>query len=64
MHISGAARCIEFLKQALGAEEATPYQTPDGFVHHAKMGIGDSILEMGEANGPFPAMPLRFPHLF
>ncbi len=63
LHVQGAARCIEFLKQAVGAEEVMRHQTPDGFVHHAKMRIGDSVLEMGEAHGPFPAMPLNL-HLY
>ena len=63
MHVSGAARCIEFLKRAFAAEEVTRHQTPDGFVHHAKMRIGDSVLEMGEAHGEFPAMPLNL-HLY
>jgi len=63
MHIEGAARCIEFLKHAFGAEEVMRHQTPDGTVHHAKMRIGDSVLEMGEAHGPFPAMPLNL-HLY
>jgi PhnB protein len=39
------------------------HQTPDGIVHHAKMRIGDSVLEMGEAHGQFPAMPLNL-HLY
>jgi uncharacterized glyoxalase superfamily protein PhnB len=63
MHIAGAAQCIPFLKQAFGAEEVMRHQTPDGFVHHAKMRIGDSVLEMGEAHGQFPAMPLNL-HLY
>ncbi len=63
MHVEGAPRCIEFLKQAFGAEEVMRHQTPDGIVHHAKMRIGDSVLEMGEAHGPFPAMSLNL-HLY
>jgi PhnB protein len=57
LHITGAARCIDFLKRAIGAQEAMRHQTPDGIVHHAKVRIGDSVLEMGEAHGQFPAMP-------
>ena len=63
LHIEGAARCIDFLKQALGAEEVMRHQTPDGIVRHAKIRIGDSVLEMGEAHEPFPAMPLNL-HLY
>ena len=63
LHIAGAAQCIEFLKQAFGAEEVMRHQTPDGIVHHAKLRIGDSVLEIGEAHGKFPAMPANL-HLY
>jgi PhnB protein len=63
LHVGGATQCIDFLKQAFGAEEVTRHQTPDGVVHHAKVRIGDSVLEMGEAHGRFPAMPLNL-HLY
>jgi len=29
-------------------------------IHHAKIGIGDSALEMGEAHGPYQPMPAMF----
>ena len=63
LHIERAAACMEFLKQAFRAEEVMRHQTPDGIVHHAKMRIGDSVLEMGEAHGMFPAMPANL-HLY
>jgi len=63
MHVEGAVRCIEFLKQAFGAEEVMRHQTPDGVVHHAKVRIGDSVMEMGEAHGEYPAMPLNL-HIY
>ena len=63
LHVEGAAQCIDFLKRAFAAEEVMRHQTPDGIVHHAKMRIGDSLLEMGEAHEPFPAMPLNL-HLY
>lgn len=54
----GADKLIEFLKQALGAEEAGVYrEPPDGPVVHAKMRLRDSILEMGEAHGPYQPTP-------
>jgi PhnB protein len=58
LQITGAAQCIDFLKQAFGAQEVMRHQTPDGIVHHAKIRLGDSVLEMGEAHGQFPAMPV------
>lgn len=48
---------IEFLKRTLGAEEVDRYQSPEGVVHHAKVRIGDSIVEMADAHGPFASMP-------
>jgi len=63
LHIERAAACMEFLKQAFRAEEVMRHQTPDGIVHYAKMRIGDSVLEMGEAHGKFPAMPANL-HLY
>ncbi|MGC2323211.1 MAG: VOC family protein [Terriglobales bacterium] len=63
LHVAGAAGCIDFLKQAFGAQEVARDQTPDGIVHHAKMRLGDSVLEMGEAHGQYPAMPANL-HLY
>ena len=63
MQVEGVPRCIEFLKQAFQAEEVMRHQTPDGMLRHAKIRIGDSVLEMGEAHEPYPAMPLNL-HLY
>jgi uncharacterized glyoxalase superfamily protein PhnB len=60
LHPAGAPRMINFLKQAFGAEEVSVYQSPDGVVHHAQMGIGTSIVEMGEAHGQWQPMPMTF----
>ena len=51
---------ISFLKRALGAEELAKYASPDGVIHHAQIKIGDSVLEMGEAHGPYQPMPAMF----
>jgi PhnB protein len=61
LHPLGAAQMIEFLKPAFGAEEIAVYRLqPDGPVVHAKIKIGDSVLEMGEAHGPYQPMPTMF----
>ena len=60
LHPTGAPTMIKFLKQAFGAEELFLYQSPDGIVHHAKIAIGDSIVEMGEAHGQWKPMPMVF----
>ena len=47
-------RCGE---EAVGAEEFVRHDSPEGAVLHAKVRIGDSMIEMGEAHGPWQAMP-------
>ena len=56
----GAPKMIDFLKHAFGAAEVSVYQSPDGIVHHAKIRIGDSIVEMGEAHGEWQPRPMTF----
>jgi uncharacterized glyoxalase superfamily protein PhnB/catechol 2,3-dioxygenase-like lactoylglutathione lyase family enzyme len=59
-HPVGAPKMIEFLRDALGAEEVAVHKSPDGVVQHAKIRIGDSIVEMGEAHGPWQPRPMHF----
>jgi len=54
---------IQFLKEAFGAEEKLVVPSPDGGVAHAKIAIGDSILEMSDAHGPYQPMPSAI-HLY
>lgn len=42
--IRGAADAIEFYKKALGAQELSRMNGPDGKVMHAELKIGDSII--------------------
>jgi PhnB protein len=60
LHPLRAESVISFLKGAFGVEEVEKYASPDGVVHHAKLRIGDSTLEMGEAHGPYQPMPTMF----
>jgi PhnB protein len=57
LHPRGAQRLIDFLRDGLGAEETFRHQSPDGVIHHAKMKIGDAMIEMGEAHGQWQPMP-------
>jgi uncharacterized glyoxalase superfamily protein PhnB len=57
LHPEGASPFIDFLKRAFDAEEVVRYQSPEGIVHHARVRIGDSTLEMGDAHGPYKFMP-------
>ena len=60
LHPMRAEPVISFLKRAFGAEELEKYASPDGVIHHAKIKIGDSVLEMGEAHGPYQPMSATF----
>jgi PhnB protein len=57
LHPKGAPKVIDFLRQAFGAEEVFRAQDSAGTIHHAKLRIGDSIIAMGEAHGPYQPMP-------
>lgn len=60
LHPVRAEPVLAFLSRAFGAEQLEKYATPDGVVHHAQVRIGDSVVEMGEAHGPFQPMPTMF----
>jgi uncharacterized glyoxalase superfamily protein PhnB len=60
LHPLRAEPVISFLKRAFGAEELGRYTAPDGVMHHAMIKIGDSHLEMGEAQGPYQPMKSMF----
>ena len=57
--VTGAAKLIDFLKQAFDAKEVVRMAAPGGPVVHAELRIGDSMVMMGEAGGPNPAMPAQ-----
>lgn len=60
LHPHRAEPVIAFLARAFGAQQLEKYASPEGIVHHAKVRLGDSIVEMGEAHGAFQPMPTRF----
>jgi PhnB protein len=60
MHPLRAEPVISFLRRAFGAEDVQRYASPDGVVHHARVTIGTSVVEMGEAHGPYQPMPTMF----
>jgi PhnB protein len=51
----GADRFIDFLTQAFGAEEMARHAV-EGTIRHSKVRVGDSILELAEAHGPYQPM--------
>jgi uncharacterized glyoxalase superfamily protein PhnB len=50
--IPGAAKYMDFLKTAFGAEEISRSPGPGGKLMHASMKIGDSILMLADDFGP------------
>jgi len=58
-----SAEFIDFLERAFGGEETYRAQTPDGVIHHAQVRIGDSIVPMGDAHGPYQPAPATL-HLY
>lgn len=60
LHPLRAPAMIDFLTKAFGAREEARYQSPDGVVHHARVKIGDAVVEMGEAQGVYQPMASMF----
>jgi PhnB protein len=59
--VNGAARAIEFYKQAFGAEETFRMEAPGGRVGHAEIKIGDSHVMLADEH---PEMGARGPGAF
>ncbi len=55
--VHSAARLIQFLEGAFGAELRFVKKRADGGIMHAELRLGDSMLMLGEASDRFPAMP-------
>jgi PhnB protein len=55
-HPKGAPKFMEFLQQAFAGEVVSRHESPDGTVRHATVRVGDSIVEIGEAHGPYQTM--------
>ncbi len=60
LHPRSAEQVIDFMKRGLGGEELARYASPEGVILHAQVRIGDSVIEMGEAHGPYQPMPTMF----
>jgi uncharacterized glyoxalase superfamily protein PhnB len=55
--VAGVPRLLEFLAQAFDAQELFRMRRADGAVGHAEVRIGDSMVMVGEAAGPFGPAP-------
>src|SRR5438093_3969665 len=51
--VDGVEELIAFLEQAFGGREEFRAPRPDGRIAHAEVRLGDSIVEMGDANEQF-----------
>jgi len=60
LHPLRAEPLIAFVTRAFGATDIVKHASPDGIIHHANVRVGDTIIEMGEAHGPYQPMPTRF----
>jgi PhnB protein len=53
--VNGAAKVIEFLKQAFDTKEiGEAFKAPDGKIMHATVRMGDSMVEIGDSAEPMP----------
>lgn len=55
--VNDGAKFIEFLLAAFEGLERGRYLSPDGKIMHAEIAIGDSVVELGDANESIPPRP-------
>ena len=58
--VRGAAKLIDYLKAAFGAEELARVPNADGTLGHAEVRIGDSVVMMFDAKPDWPETPAFF----
>ncbi len=56
--VGGAAKFINFLKEAFGAEEKGRVPVPSGKIMHAEVKVGDSILELADTPEQYAPTPV------
>ena len=61
LHITGAARAIEFYKDIFGATELMQMPDPSGKIAHAEIKIGSSLVMLADE---FPDMDIRSPQSY
>jgi PhnB protein len=57
LHPYGAPQLAEFMSAAFGVEMLETFNAPDGSLSHAKLRLGNTIIEMGEAHGQWTPQP-------
>jgi PhnB protein len=58
--VKGAARLIDFIKEAFEAEEAFRMPGPNGDIMHAEVRIGDSVVMLSDPMGQSPTTSSLF----
>lgn len=61
--VKGAPQFIDFLVSAFDATERIRVPRPDGAIMHAEVAIGNSIIELADANEQYPSRPMTI-HLY
>jgi PhnB protein len=61
--VKGAPQFIDFLVSAFDGTERIRVPRPDGDIMHAEVAIGDSVIELGDANDQYPPRPMTI-HLY
>lgn len=61
--VTGAPQFIDFLVSAFEGTERIRVPRPDGSIMHAEVAIGNSVIEMGDANEQYPQRPMTT-HLY
>ena len=63
MLVKRGAEFLEFLLAAFGATERIRVPNPDGSIMHAEVGLGNSVMELGDENAAHPARQVAV-HLY
>jgi len=60
--VKEAARFIEFMTKAFGAQEKGRVALPNGKIMHAEAKLGDSMIELSDGNEQYEPMPVAIHH--
>lgn len=55
--VADADKLIQFVEKAFGGTNVFSHRDDNGRIRHAEVKLGDSMLMIGEAGGPWPARP-------
>jgi PhnB protein len=61
--VKGAPQFVDFLVAAFEGTERIRVPRPDGSIMHAEVAIGNSVIELGDANEQYPSRPMTT-HLY